>query len=259
MEWSMSRQQRKWLMFKAVEIIVALLYGQRETRSLPEFRFKNAEVLAVHGDLHSSMELRVLAHDAITYVNVDEKAMAIYRREGRSHVIDLPSGNWNAATFDVDAHSDEVMFTSFSQTTRSGVNNAWHPYRVDYLDLVKVQSLKNSTEVQQLHQSDFLQVVTHPYFDVPVIMKLTKGSDIAPKFLGHVTEDGRVIGFLLEYLRDAQTLFSVGSGENYDACDAGISRLLEKGIRHGDAHPGNCMIRPDGSAVWLDFELSSLI
>ncbi|KAI1777337.1 hypothetical protein F4818DRAFT_409985 [Hypoxylon cercidicola] len=80
--------------------------------------------------------------------------------------------------------------------------------------------------------------------------------DIAPRFLGHVTEHGRVIGFLLEYLDDAINAADTWNETTRRACHATLEKLHSRGIAHKDAHQNNCLIRKDGSAVLVDFELS---
>jgi tRNA A-37 threonylcarbamoyl transferase component Bud32 len=39
-------------------------------------------------------------------------------------------------------------------------------------------------------------------------------------------------------------------------CLAALHSLHQRGIAHGDAHDGNCLIRKNGSSVLIDFELS---
>ena len=48
------------------------------------------------------------------------------------------------------------------------------------------------------------------------------GHNIGPRFLGHLTEDARVIGFLMERIQDLEP------------CQQTLSRLHCLGIRHGD-------------------------
>ncbi|KAI0178633.1 hypothetical protein GGR52DRAFT_588418 [Hypoxylon sp. FL1284] len=188
----------------------------------------------------------------------------------------LPPGDWNMATMDVDkearAYNPRYRFESLQ-----GLSDAWHPLKIEYLDLKKVKGLKTASSARGLEKADFLQVVTHPAFGSPVLMKIASFPDrfqhelsdrevsvykriehlgIAPRFLGHVTENGRVIGFLLEYLHDATPAAQIWSEATKRACQTSLEKLHAKRIVHGDAHRNNCLIRKDGSAAIIDFEFS---
>jgi RIO-like serine/threonine protein kinase len=84
------------------------------------------------------------------------------------------------------------------------------------------------------------------------VYKMLQDSDIAPRLLGHVTEGDRVIGFLAEYISYARKPLR----SDTQACLAVLKKLQKKGITHGDTHSGNLLMRPDGSAMLIDFELS---
>ena len=139
--------------------------------------------------------------------------------------------------------------------------NNWHPRRLEYLEFITVQTL----------QPDRLQVVTHPDFDAPVLVKIASfpweipslerevtvyqllhGSRATPEFLGHVVEGGRAIGFITEYIGEVPSM----RDRHMQGCLAALRKLHQRGIAHGDAHDGNCLIRKDGSAALIDFELS---
>ncbi|KAH8729993.1 hypothetical protein BGZ61DRAFT_569940, partial [Ilyonectria robusta] len=60
------------------------------------------------------------------------------------------------------------------------------------------------------------------------------GKGVRPKFLGHLTEAGRVIGFVMEYIDDAR---SAQTGD-LAACQAVLAKLHSQGIKHGDMAAG---------------------
>ncbi|KAI0868672.1 hypothetical protein GGS24DRAFT_513036 [Hypoxylon argillaceum] len=148
----------------------------------------------------------------------------------------------------------------FSRTTNHvlpGVEHIWHPTLIDHLELQKLERLR-----QNIH------IVTHPLFSRPVIVKFAEfpwqisyyeaettayewieGAGVGPKFLGHLTEAGRVIGFILENINGAQT----AGPEDLNACQATLARLHSLGIKHGDINKHNFLVR-DGKAVLVDFE-----
>ncbi|UZP35579.1 hypothetical protein NXS19_003395 [Fusarium pseudograminearum] len=111
--------------------------------------------------------------------------------------------------------------------------------------------------------------VTHPSFKKPVLAKFAQfpweipyfaaettsyewihGRGIGPVFLGHIHENGRVIGFLVEEVRGART----AEPEDLAACQHSLRKLHELGILHGDINKHNFLIGADGEAVLVDFE-----
>ncbi len=152
----------------------------------------------------------------------------------------------------------------------------WHPRKIDYRAL----------SILAVLQPGRLYVVAHSDFDAPVVAKLDDawssspssssssshssspldcevaiyqqlhGSGITPEFRGHVTGDsGRSMGFLMEYIA-ADGPAATPSHQQRRGCLTALRRLHRRGIAHGDAHDGNCLLRPDGSAVLVDFELA---
>lgn len=145
----------------------------------------------------------------------------------------------------------------------------WHPRTVEYSELTKVATIQDGR----------LEVVHHPALGTkPVLVKRTTvpeyiesisretefyrlldGLDVTPLFLGHVMEAGVITGFLAEYVEQQQQtreerLRLRASGT--EACLSALRRMHGRGVAHGDAHGGNCLVRGDGSAVLVDFELA---
>lgn len=97
--------------------------------------------------------------------------------------------------------------------------------------------------------------------------RLLHGSGATPEFYGLVTDgDGDVpIGFITEYINEADPAIEdwergemgIGNrnGRSKEGCLPALKKVHERGIAHGDAHDGNCLLREDGSGVWVDFEL----
>ena len=76
------------------------------------------------------------------------------------------------------------------------------------------------------------------------------GHGVGPGFLGHLTEDdGRVIGFLMEYITDARH----AGPEDVGMCREVLSRLHDLGIRHGDTNRFNFLVR-GSKATLIDFD-----
>ncbi|WAO90714.1 Protein kinase domain-containing protein [Fusarium falciforme] len=73
---------------------------------------------------------------------------------------------------------------------------------------------------------------------------------IAPEFLGHLNENGRVIGFLME-----QVVGDYASLDDLPACETTLRRLHTMGLVHGDVKRFNFVVdRSTGQARIIDFE-----
>ncbi|KAI1343737.1 hypothetical protein F5Y15DRAFT_176974 [Xylariaceae sp. FL0016] len=80
--------------------------------------------------------------------------------------------------------------------------------------------------------------------------QVLKDQGIAPRFLGHIHEAGRIIGFLIEKVpngRDAEPA-------DLESCKAALRRFHALGFTHGHCNKYNFIILPDGQAVLIDFD-----
>ncbi len=202
---------------------------------------------------------------AIKYVFLDAKVLqAGYPTGSEQFPMDLPPlppGDWNEAHIHLDKHTRTPSIANTTRTSHVELTDDWHPRKIDYLEFVNVETL----------QQDRVQVVAHPDFAAPVLIKIASfpwdvpslereaavyrllhGSGVTPEFLGHVTEGGRAVGFITEYIREIPSVRS----RSMQGCLVALRSLHQRGIAHGDAHEGNCLIREDGSSVLIDFELS---
>jgi hypothetical protein len=251
-------------------IKVAIASAQSMPREQNTYRFPNAQVLATQQKVANyGHPLRVVVNDgeqrAIKYVYLDSKMpQPDYPTSSDQSSIDLPRlpmGDWNEAHIYLDRHTGIYQIYNTTMTSHLEMANSWHPRRIDYLEFAKVETL----------QHDRLQVVAHAEFDAPVLIKIASfpweiqsleqearmyqllhGSKATPEFLGYVTERGRTIGFITEYIKEVLSIRE----RNMQGCLGALRKLHQRGIAHGDAHDGNCLIRTDGSSVLIDFELS---
>ncbi|RYP45283.1 hypothetical protein DL768_008359 [Monosporascus sp. mg162] len=159
--------------------------------------------------------------------------------------------------------------TSF-RTWVGSLSNAWHPTRIDYFDLTPVtKDLKSHRKKKYCSDAEEkLRLVTHLSFELPVLMKIVEfpgrlrcmekearayqvldGKGIAPRFLRHVTEAGRVVGFLLEWIEGARPTDVSDLG----ACIGALQRLHEQGLAHGTPHLDNLLVK-EGKVILTDFE-----
>lgn len=112
--------------------------------------------------------------------------------------------------------------------------------------------------------------VTCPGFNSPVIAKFARfewevpqlevetaayswvdGHGIGPVFLGHLTEEDRVIDFLITRIDGCRH----ATIEDLPLCRSALSRLHRLGIKHGDINKHNFLIH-DGEATLIDFDRS---
>jgi RIO-like serine/threonine protein kinase len=77
---------------------------------------------------------------------------------------------------------------------------------------------------------------------------------VTPEFLGYVTDGSQTIGFITEFI-DSGELEEEHGGRAKEGCLSALQKVHERGIAHGDAHDGNCMLRVDRTAVLIDWEL----
>jgi len=226
---------------------------------------KNVQLLAtlVDSDDKEESEYRFLIDGThVKYVTV---APEILPKDGRTFapavlagLPPLPRGNWNVGHVGYDSASGEPVFLHTAKDDLPGVQTIWHATCIDHLELRKLERFR-----QNIH------IVSYPLFDRPVVAKFTEfpwqtpyleaetaayqwieGSDIAPRFLGHLTEEGRVIGFVLEYIGNART----AGPEDLAACQSVLKKLHSLGIRHGDINKHNFLVQHGGKVVLLDFE-----
>lgn len=169
----------------------------------------------------------------------------------------FPPGDWNEGHITKNPQSGHPVFSRYTRSDLPGISNTWHRTRIDHLELKKLDRLR-----QNIH------VVTHPLFDGALLVKFAEfpwqipffeaettayewidGQGVGPKFLGHLTEAGRVVGFIMEYVADAR---AADTGD-LAACQVVLAKLHSLGIKHGDINKHNFLVR-EGKAVLVDFE-----
>lgn len=253
-----------WELVIFFTIGITITSAQNLAQSQISYRFPNAQVLATQPRVANyGHPLRILVEDgkekAIKYVFVDSETP--HGGQVSINLPHLPLGDWNEGHIYFDRDTGTYNIKNTTLTTHLEEMNDWHPRRIEYIDFANVETL----------QQDRLQVVTHPDFDTTVLIKIASfpweissleqeaavyqllhGLGVTPGFLGHVTESGRTIGFITEYIEEVPST----RVRNIEGCLEALRKLHQGGIAHGDAHDGNCLIRRDGSSVLIDFELS---
>lgn len=82
------------------------------------------------------------------------------------------------------------------------------------------------------------------------IYRSLEHTDLAPRFIGHVHEHGRVIGFILEKIEGREANIT-----DLPSCRSALQRLHDIGILHRDINRYNFIFQDDGVRL-IDFEKS---
>lgn len=136
-----------------------------------------------------------------------------------------------------------------------GVETIWHPHSIDVTTLSIVQEMKTGVFKVKYGEGFAVAKIARFEFEIPFIENETRvyreidGQEIGPKFLGHLTENGRTMGFLIEYLT-----FRPTSRDDLVACIAVLRRLHTLGLVHGDVNRYNFLM-VEGDARLIDFDL----
>ncbi|KAI0401774.1 hypothetical protein F4802DRAFT_609200 [Xylaria palmicola] len=196
-------------------------------------------VLVDSNDEEESEYRFLVDEEHVKYVTVDP---GVFPKDDRTFAPVLipmlppfPPGKWNEGHISKDPFTGHPVFSRVTHSDLPGIRNTWYDRRVDHLELKKLDRVR-----QNIHH------VTCPAFDSPVLIE---GKGIGTKFLGHLTEAGRVFGFVMENLDGART----AEPQDLTACQRILAKLHALGIKHGDINKHNFLIR-NGEAVLVDFE-----
>lgn len=223
----------------------------------------DVKILACLGDDNDVSEYRFLVGGTHTkYVNIEPGVLPPHRHGYEPIILPalppFPPGDWNEASLSLDKSTGKAVFSDMVRQEFPGVEDVWHETRIDHLQLKRLLRFKADVRIVQC-----------PGFSKPVIFKSSEfpwemyrvvsettayrwlhQHGIGPKFLGHVTEAGRVYGFLIEHI-DGHTA-DVG---DLDQCQRALKKLHALNLKHGDINKHNFLIRNDtGEAVLIDFE-----
>jgi predicted Ser/Thr protein kinase len=222
---------------------------------------RNVELLQAEVDESDQSFFRLLVDGRIVkYVTVE---CGLYTEEDMCFGLSLisllpefPPGDWNDGLVARDTDTGRPHFKHVAQTQFPGVRHQWHRTKVDYLDIVVGKKLRTGIYEATYLKSDTVFIVKFARFDweiqylenETVAYEWIDGHGIGPRFLGHLTEDDRVIGFLMERITNAQH-----AGPNdLAACQQTLSQLHRLGVHHGDTNRFNFLIH-GSTAVLIDF------
>ena len=175
----------------------------------------------------------------------------------------LPAGDWTHAHISQDILPREAIDNGVPKTVEvskpalPGINWTWHPVQIDYLDLQIGARLRSN-----------VYEANHPSFARPIVVKFAKvaweipwleaetaaynwidGHGIGPDFLGHLTERGRVIGFMMSRVEEARH----ATPQDFNLCRRALEMLHTLKIKHGDINKHNFLVHND-SVTLIDFD-----
>jgi len=221
----------------------------------PQLRLLDLEVDPTEG------HYRFCTPDAhFKYVTINTDVFPLLTMCAEAYLLPLlppfPSGDWNTGRIAKDITSGQPCFTSVKKEDLPTIAT-WHPRLVNYLDLRIDEELR----IKVYEATDTLT-------DAPVIAKYARfpseiaflaaetrayawieGTGIGPKFLGHITEEDRAIGILLERVVGARH----ARPEDLALCRRSLARLHALGVKHGDVNRHNFLVL-GRRAVLIDFE-----
>ncbi|KAI1129967.1 alpha-galactosidase A [Nemania abortiva] len=180
---------------------------------------------------------RILADRSVKYVTVKADTLSAEALDDmylnfQNVLPPLPyyEDTWKSACVTRNPSSGQLE-VELSSAGLPGVQTSWHP-RIRMI----AKMARFPWEVQ------YVEAETRIY-------KLLAGKGIAPEFLAHVHEGGRIIGVLIPDGRNAEP-------SDLKACQTALRRFHMLGLVHGDCNKYNFIIRPDGQAVLIDFDHS---
>ena len=160
----------------------------------------------------------------------------------------LPDCNW------ADIRKDNRV--EWKKKTLKGVSDVWHPVTIDLRDVEPVKYLRH--RVWQVRYRGLLCIakIARFEFEVPwleretVVYGIIDGQDIGPPVVGHLMEEGRVMGLLIEYIPNTRP----ARPADLETCATLLRKLHNLNILHTDINIYNFLINENGDGLLCDFE-----
>lgn len=230
---------------------------------------------------------RVLVGSTIKYLQVPYLNMKAFgfdyytqhNTENKERILGIdrvPDGDWNIGYLDHAGDDGKLAVVSTEKRELPDIVMDWNDVKVGYDGLEKLED--NACRpylLQNIYPVEGRIMAGPPVLGVPVVLAYTsplqwygrhrnvlnaecaihqaiQGKGIAPRFLGHLTEnDTRLIGYLLEAVEARPA-----SIEDLEACRTVLGKLHALGFSHGTIMRENFIILNDGSALLQAFRFS---
>lgn len=223
-------------------------------------------ILSMEVSSRDDSEYRILVQNRVRYLIIS--AGTFERSTLSMPLSSLPEFpkdyTWNVAYVSRDTSSGEVAM-NLQHRNFIGITELWHPVLVDCLDLKRIKQFTATTYEATYSCNVSLATTRSPVviakvarfeWEIPRLLLETlmysklENTGLAPRFIGHVHEHGRVIGFMLQKLQGREANI-----QDLSSCQAALQRLHDIGILHGDVNRYNFIVQ-DGTARLIDFEKS---
>ena len=146
--------------------------------------------------------------------------------------------------------------SKFTTVKLKAIETVWNPTIIDIITLPVVREIKvNVFKVKYAGEYAIAKIARFE-FEIPYIEAETRsyreldGLGLGPKFLAHLSENGRPMGMLIEYL-DGQR----PTKDDFDACSRALRHLHSRGWAHRDINRDNFIVL-GSEARLVDFEES---
>ncbi|KAF8338695.1 hypothetical protein F5887DRAFT_1273062 [Amanita rubescens] len=150
----------------------------------------------------------------------------------------LPPGDWNTDRISRNCVDGRPHFSEVTKVELPSISHLWHPLQINHLDLHMGDKLRSNV---------YEASTPHQIYSIP--FRWIQNHQIGPRFLGHLTEEGRVIGFAMERITSCRH----ATPEDLALCQQALSKLHRLSIKHGDINKHNFLIHDD-RATLIDFE-----
>ncbi|OBR02545.1 hypothetical protein CH63R_13771 [Colletotrichum higginsianum IMI 349063] len=172
----------------------------------------------------------------------------------------FPDGNWTKMRISQAANGETEHVLSWDPL--DGIHSLWHPRQVDVLSLKRTADHKARVKEVQFDGRILLSKVAIFEWWIPRLQRETEfyeriskdhclgSGSVAPTFLGHIMEQERCVGFLLEKIDGRHPLL-----DDHPACEAALRKLHCIGWVHGDVNICNFLVHQStGHVKLIDFE-----
>ncbi|KAI0970557.1 alpha-galactosidase a precursor [Xylaria arbuscula] len=114
----------------------------------------------------------------------------------RSGLPNFPPGDWNKGHVAKDKVTGDITFTTSTRHDLPRVKNIWHKKTIDHHEVTSIVGMRQN--IRLVTSPLFKHEGQYKFVGFPWQIPITEKETAAHTFVGHVTETGRVIGFLLE-------------------------------------------------------------
>lgn len=226
---------------------------------LPE---SDMEILSRHiGDVHGRYRLRAgrrgyyltISRNVFGYDTISRPDLLI------ANLPDLPDSPWT--TMSIWRDKGGSIASSISTWPLLGILTTWHERRINVLSLTRTRGIRLRVHEVQYDGGTAIAKIARFQWETPLIERETwaysiisrhhsqhaNEPPIAPNFLGHLVENGRPMGFLLQKVDGEPAC--IDDSPDFEALLRRVHRL---GLVHGDVNRSNLIVdRESGNGVRL--------